>query len=39
MRWVRHVAGMDEKRDAYIVLVGKPGRKGPHERPRHKFDF
>jgi hypothetical protein len=26
MRWARHVAGMDEKRDTYIVLVGEPGR-------------
>jgi len=22
MRWVRHVAGMDKKRDAHIVLMG-----------------
>jgi len=27
MRWVWHVAGTDEKRDACFVLVGKPGRK------------
>ena len=39
MGWAWHVAGTDEKRDAYIVLVGKPGRKGPHGRPKNKFDF
>jgi len=27
MRWAWHVAGMNEKRDAYIVLVRKTGRK------------
>jgi hypothetical protein len=39
MRWVRFVASMDEKRDAYMVLVGKSGRKCPRERPRRIFDF
>jgi hypothetical protein len=39
IRWDRHVAGMDEKTDAYIVLVGKPGRKSTHVRSRHNFDL
>jgi hypothetical protein len=34
MRWAGHVACMEEKRDAYRVLVGKPEGKGPLERPR-----
>ena len=36
---VRHVAGIDEKRESRIVLVGKFGRKDPHGRLRHKLDF
>jgi hypothetical protein len=27
MRWVGHVARMGEKRNAYRLLVGKPGKK------------
>jgi hypothetical protein len=27
MRWARHVRRMGEVRDAYSVLVGKPGRR------------
>jgi hypothetical protein len=27
MRWVGHVTGMGEKRNAYRILVGKPERK------------
>jgi hypothetical protein len=29
MRWAVHVARMDEKRNAYRILVGKPERKRP----------
>jgi hypothetical protein len=29
LRWARDVACVGEKRDAYRVLVGKPGRKRP----------
>jgi hypothetical protein len=29
MRWVGHVARMGEKRNAYILLVGKPEGKRP----------
>jgi hypothetical protein len=29
---------MGEKRDAYRVLVGNPEGKGPHGRPRRKWE-
>jgi hypothetical protein len=34
MRWVRHVARMGEKRNAYRLLVGKPEGKRPLGRSR-----
>jgi hypothetical protein len=34
MRWAGHVARMGEKRNAYRVLVGKPGGSRPLGRPR-----
>ena len=34
MKWVGHVARLEERRDAYRVLVGKPEEKGPLGRPR-----
>ena len=34
MRWVRHVACMEEGRGVHKVLVGKPERKRPLGRPR-----
>ena len=37
MRWVRHVAGMDEKRGVYRVLVGKPEGKRPLGRTRRRW--
>jgi hypothetical protein len=36
MRWARHVARMGEKRNEYRILVGKPERKRPLGRPRHR---
>jgi len=36
MRWAGHVARIREKRGVYRVLVGKPGRKRPLERPMHR---
>jgi hypothetical protein len=36
MRWMRHVARMGQKSNAYRVLVGKPDRKRPLARPRRK---
>ena len=36
-RWVRHVARMGERRDAYRVLVERPERERPLGRPRHRW--
>jgi hypothetical protein len=38
MRWVGHVAQMREKRNAYRILVGKPGGKRPLGRPRRIWE-
>ena len=38
MRWVGHVARMGEGRGVYRVLVGKPERKRPLRRPRHRWE-
>lgn len=32
-----NVAGMDEKRNSYRVVVGKPERKKRHLRPRPRM--
>ena len=37
MRRAGHVARMDEKRAVYRVLVGKPERRRPLGRPRHRW--
>jgi hypothetical protein len=37
MRWARHVPRMGKKRKVYRLLVGKPGRKRPLGRPRHRW--
>jgi hypothetical protein len=37
MRWAGHVARIGEKRNAYRLLVGKPGGKRPLGRPRHRW--
>jgi hypothetical protein len=37
MRWAVHVACMEEVRNAYIILVGKPEGKRPLEGPRHRW--
>jgi hypothetical protein len=34
MRWAVHVARMEESRNAYRILVGKPEGKRPLGRPR-----
>jgi hypothetical protein len=34
MRWAGHVARMEEKRNVYRLLVGKPEGKRPLGRPR-----
>jgi hypothetical protein len=37
MRWVGHVARMREKRNAYMLLVGKPEGRRPLGRPRRRW--
>jgi hypothetical protein len=37
MRWAGHVARMGEKRNAYMLLVGKPEGKRPLGRPRRRW--
>jgi hypothetical protein len=37
MRWAGHVARMDEKRNAYRLLVGKSERKRPLGSPRRRW--
>jgi hypothetical protein len=34
MRWLRHVEQIEEKRNPYKILVGKPEGKRPPGRPR-----
>jgi hypothetical protein len=36
-RWAGHVARIDEKRNAYRLLVGKPDGKRPLGRPRRRW--
>jgi hypothetical protein len=38
MRWAGHVARMGEDRGVHRVLVGKPERKRPLGRPRHRWE-
>jgi hypothetical protein len=38
MRWVGHVAHMGERRDVYMVLVGKPEGKRLLGRPRYRWE-
>jgi hypothetical protein len=38
MRWAGHVACMEEKRNAYRILVGKPEEKRPLKRPRCRWE-
>ena len=37
LRWVGHVAHMEEGRGVHRVLVGEPEEKRPLGRPRHKW--
>jgi len=37
MRWAGHVARRGEERRVCRVLVGKPERKRPLRRPRHRW--
>jgi hypothetical protein len=38
MRWVGHMAHMEEGRSVYRVLIGKPEGKSSLERPRHRLE-
>jgi hypothetical protein len=38
MRWAGHVAHMEEKRNAYRILVRKPEGKRPLRRLRRRKD-
>ena len=38
MRWVGHVARMEERRGVHKVLVGKPDGKRPLGRPRRRWE-
>ena len=38
LRWAGHVACMEESRNAYRVLVGKPESKRPLGRPRRRWE-
>jgi hypothetical protein len=38
MRWVEHVACMEEIRNVYKILVRKPEGKRPLKRPRHIWE-
>jgi hypothetical protein len=37
IRWVGHVARVEERRSVYRILVGKPGGKKPLGRPRRRW--
>ena len=38
MRWAGHVARMGDRGGVYRVLVGKPERKRPFGRRRHRWE-
>jgi len=38
MRWAGQVAGMEERRGVYRVLVGKPEGKRPLGRPKRRWE-
>ena len=38
LRWVGHVAHMEQSRNAYRFLVGKPEGKRSLRRPRHRWE-
>ena len=38
LRWAGHVARMEQLRDAYRVLVGKPESKRPLGRPIRRWE-
>jgi hypothetical protein len=38
MRWAGHVSNMGEGRGSYRILVGRPERRRPLVRPRHRWE-
>ena len=36
-RWTGHIARVGERRDLYLMLVGRPERKKPLGRPRRRW--
>ena len=38
LRWVGHVARIEEGRSAFKILTGKPTGKRPLERPRRRWE-
>ena len=38
LRWAGHVAYMEQTKNAYRVLVGKPEGRRPLERPRLRWE-
>ena len=38
LRWAGHVARMEQSRNAYSILVGKPEGKRPLGRPRRRWE-
>ena len=38
LRWGDHVARMEEDRRAFKILTGKPTRKRPLGKPRHRWE-
>jgi hypothetical protein len=38
MRWAGYVAQMGKMRNVYKIYVGKPERKKPIRRPRHRWE-
>ena len=38
LRWAGHIARMEQFRNAYSVLVGKPESKRPSGRPRRRWE-
>ena len=38
LRWAGHVARMEQPRNAYRVLVGRPEGERPSGRPRHRLE-
>ena len=39
LRWAGHIARMEQFRNAYRVLVGKPESKRPLGRPRRRWEY